>query len=85
MTRVLSDHRHAPPIADTLSAVDCRATRATVVAKRRLLFTDEASVKCIVDALRQSDQEHRSRTFAWVVMPDHVHWLMQLRDDDLSR
>lgn len=60
-------------------------TLTTTVAKRRRIFTDEASVKCVVDALRQSDHEHRSRTFAWVVMPDHVHWLMQLRDDDLSR
>lgn len=60
-------------------------TLTTTVAKRRRLFTDEASVKCIVDALRQSDQEHRSKTLAWVVMPDHVHWLMQLRDDNLSR
>ncbi len=60
-------------------------TLTTTVATRRRLFTDEVSVKCVVDALRQSDQEHRSRTFAWVVMPDHVHWLMQLRNDTLSR
>lgn len=60
-------------------------TLTTTVAGRRRIFTDEASVKCVVDALRQSDQEHRSRTLAWVVMPDHVHWLMQLRDDNLSR
>ena len=30
-------------------------TLTTTVAKRRRIFTDEASVKCVVDALRQSD------------------------------
>ncbi len=60
-------------------------TLTTTVANRRRIFTDEASVKCVVDALRQSDQELRSHTLAWVVMPDHVHWLMQLRYDNLSR
>ncbi len=57
----------------------------TTVAGRRRIFTDPASVKCVIDALRQSDQELRSHTLAWVVMPDHVHWLMQLRNDNLSR
>lgn len=60
-------------------------TLTTTVANRRRIFTDEASVKCVVDALRQSDRELRSHTLAWVVMPDHVHWLMQLRNDNLSR
>jgi len=60
-------------------------TLTTTVAGRRHIFTDPASVKCVVDALRQSDQELRTQTLAWVVMPDHVHWLVQLRNDNLSR
>ncbi len=55
------------------------------VADRQKLFLDAARVECVVEALRCSDREARSRTLAWVVMPDHVHWLMQLRDGNISR
>jgi len=57
----------------------------STVAERRTLFVDAAGVECVVEALRCSDREARSRTLAWVVMPDHVHWLMQLRDGNISR
>ncbi|MGE8208336.1 MAG: REP-associated tyrosine transposase [Stenotrophomonas rhizophila] len=57
----------------------------STVADRRKLFVDAARVECVVEALRCSDREARSRTLAWVVMPDHVHWLMQLRDGNISR
>jgi len=57
----------------------------TVVAGRESVFVDDASVECVVEALRCSDREHRSRTLAWVVMPDHVHWLMQLGNGNISR
>ena len=42
-------------------------------------------VECVVEALRCSDREHRSRTLAWVVMPDHMQWLMQLGNGNISR
>ena len=57
----------------------------TRVADRRRVFVDAPSVECVVEALRCSDRERRSRTLAWVVMPDHVHWLMQLREGNISR
>ncbi len=57
----------------------------TTVADRQRVFIDDASVECAVDAFRCSDREHRSRTLAWVVMPDHVHWLMQLQNGNISR
>lgn len=57
----------------------------TTVADRQRLFIDDATVECVVEALRCSDREHRSRTLAWVVMPDHVHWLMQLDNGNISR
>ena len=57
----------------------------TVVAGRESIFVDDTTVECVVEALRCSDREHRSRTLAWVVMPDHVHWLMQLGNGNISR
>ena len=57
----------------------------TTVADRQRVFIDDASVECAIEALRCSDREHRSRTLAWLVMPDEVHWLMQLRNGNISR
>ncbi len=57
----------------------------TTVADRQRIFIDDATVECVIEALRCSDREKRSRTLAWVVMPDHVHWLMQLGNGNISR
>jgi len=33
----------------------------------------------VVNEIRQSDEARRTYTFAYVVMPDHLHWLFQLQ------
>jgi len=33
----------------------------------------------VAEEIRKSDLENRSDTYAFVVMPDHLHWLFQLR------
>jgi REP element-mobilizing transposase RayT len=33
---------------------------------------------------RKAEQEGRTRTLAWVVMPDHFHWLVELRTGSLG-
>jgi len=40
--------------------------------------------RAVVHALRASDQAGRSRTLAFVVMPDHLHWLLELRSGCLG-
>mgnify|MGYP000892122618 FL=1 len=60
-------------------------TLTTVTAGRLRIFEDPLAARCAINALRCSEQEGRTRTFAWVVMPDHVHWLLQLRRDDVAR
>ena len=57
----------------------------TVVRHRRPVFEDPRCATCLVDALRYVERMGLSRSFAWVVMPDHLHWLMQLRDGSLAR
>ena len=57
----------------------------TVVTRGRLpLLLGEAASRHLVSQIRLSDVEGSSRTHAWVVMPDHVHWLFMLGSDDLS-
>jgi len=50
----------------------------TVVLERRPLFSDLPVGRLVVDALRWHDSSERTRTIAFVVMPDHLHWLFQL-------
>ncbi|MNK27054.1 Transposase IS200 like protein [compost metagenome] len=50
-----------------------------VVAGRRRLFLDPANVAVMVESLRYVERSGYSFSLAWVVMPDHVHWLMELR------
>ncbi|KAF1014863.1 MAG: REP-associated tyrosine transposase [Stenotrophomonas maltophilia] len=67
------------------SRIDGCYVLTTVVLKRRPVFTDPRCAGCFVDTLRFVEREGLSRSYAWVVMPDHVHWLMQLRTGSLAR
>ena len=56
----------------------------TVVLRRQPLFADPALAGIVRSRLRQSDAEGASQTHAWVLMPDHLHWLFTLRGGGLS-
>ncbi len=46
--------------------------------RRARLFRDYWSGRCVVQAMRATEKE--ALTLSYVVMPDHIHWLMQLRE-----
>lgn len=45
---------------------------------RQPYFANFASARAVVRVLRQAQQQGDAQTFAYVVMPDHLHWLMAL-------
>ncbi|WP_460417468.1 REP-associated tyrosine transposase [Pseudomonas sp. microsymbiont 2] len=51
----------------------------TITHQRKPLFGDFQHARLVVEQLRRSDQEQACRSLAWVVMPDHLHWLIELR------
>ena len=53
----------------------------TVLNQRAALLLDPALARLVANELRGGAAEG----LAWVVMPDHVHWLLQLRATPLSR
>jgi len=56
----------------------------TVTHQRRPLFQEYKSGRCVVNALMAA--ERSAVTLSYVVMPDHLHWLMQLKESaTLSR
>lgn len=56
----------------------------TVSHHRQPLFTDFEIAQRVVCALRMSDAIQQTDTLAYVLMPDHLHWLFQLQTGDLS-
>ncbi|MDY6908832.1 MAG: transposase [Thermodesulfobacteriota bacterium] len=56
----------------------------TVTGERERLFTDLGCARALVKELAAADAHGCSLTFAYVVMPDHLHWLFKLLDKDLS-
>jgi putative transposase len=54
----------------------------TVTAVRQPLFADWQMGRLLVHCLRE--QLVRAETLAFVVMPDHLHWLVSLREGSLS-
>jgi len=61
----------------------------TVTAERRPVFSGLACGREIARAIAHHDEAGWSKSLAWVVMPDHMHWLLVLGErgglDDLMR
>lgn len=57
----------------------------TVVTRSRSpLFTEDSLAQLVVAELQGDVLARCTSSVAWVVMPDHVHWLFQLRTGELS-
>lgn len=48
----------------------------TVTLNRKPIFSDWRLGRLLVHALRDIADECRTESLAWVVMPDHLHWLL---------
>ena len=61
----------------------------TVTAERRPVFSGLTCGREIAQAIAHHDEAGWSKSLAWVVMPDHMHWLLVLGErgglDDLMR
>ncbi len=53
----------------------------TVTVHRRPFFRDLRSARTVVDGMRQRHAAGDVSSLAWVIMPDHVHWLFQLGEE----
>ncbi|WP_429492118.1 REP-associated tyrosine transposase [Pseudomonas sp. S30_BP2TU TE3576] len=56
----------------------------TVVHQRQSVFTDWRMGRLVVQELSHTQEEGWVDFLAWVVMPDHMHCLVQLRDKTLA-
>ncbi|WP_097305084.1 REP-associated tyrosine transposase [Pseudomonas chlororaphis] len=55
-----------------------------VTHQRHPVFRDWRRGRLVVDELRRVQAAGLADSLAWVVMPDHVHWLLELRSRSLG-
>ena len=51
---------------------------------RTPFFADWRVGRLVVREMMQEHMEGRVQSIAWVLMPDHLHWLVELKDTKLS-
>lgn len=56
----------------------------TVTEDRRPIFQDLTIARSCIQGLRYQDEAGRTATLAFVLMPDHLHWLMELKNGTLA-
>ena len=54
----------------------------TVTANRMPVFVDFQAARKLIGVLHHRDYAARAKTLAYVVMPDHLHWLFQLGETE---
>ena len=52
----------------------------TVTAERKPLFADLFKGRIVVNALRHQEIAGNVQSLAFVLMPDHLHWLLELKN-----
>ena len=50
---------------------------------REPIFQELQAARCLINMLRDAELQQRAYTLAFMVMPDHFHWLMQLGETQL--
>lgn len=56
----------------------------TVLMEReRRYFSDFTCARLVVDEMRRLHEDQAVISLAWVVMPDHLHWLFQLGEVEM--
>ncbi|MBK5552136.1 MULTISPECIES: REP-associated tyrosine transposase [unclassified Pseudomonas] len=56
-----------------------------VVHQRRPIFSDWRLGRLLVAELRRAHEQRWVNSIAWVIMPDHFHWLVQLEQRSLAQ
>ncbi|MFW5453682.1 REP-associated tyrosine transposase [Thioalkalivibrio sulfidiphilus] len=54
----------------------------TVTRDRTPVFHDFHAARSLVRILIETQRRNQASTLAYVIMPDHLHWMMQLHDTD---
>jgi len=53
----------------------------SVTRNRCPIFADLSAARCLIHSLMTEQEMERAVTLAYVVMPDHLHWLFELGEE----
>ena len=56
----------------------------SITEQRRPIFSDWRIGRLLVHELRRAQEQGLATSLAWVVMPDHFHWLLELQKGSLG-
>lgn len=56
----------------------------TTVRNREPVFRDLRTARILVSQLRLAHEHAMAKSLPWVVMPDHLHWLVELQNASLD-
>ncbi|KAA0950351.1 MULTISPECIES: transposase [unclassified Pseudomonas] len=56
-----------------------------VTHQRQPAFKDWRMGRLVVNEFRRAEEDGKATSVAWVVMPDHFHWLIELHNGDLPK
>ena len=57
----------------------------TVTHQRHTIFQDWRLARLLIAEMRRLHDQQLVHSLAWVVMPDHLHWLIQLQEIPLPK
>lgn len=53
--------------------------------KRKPIFSDFHVARLVVEEMRRAELNECATSLAWVIMPDHFHWLLELKSGSLGQ
>jgi REP element-mobilizing transposase RayT len=56
-----------------------------VTLQRQPIFKDSRIGRLVVNEFRKAHEDGQASSIAWVIMPDHFHWLVELHSGDLPK
>ncbi|MGF6589956.1 REP-associated tyrosine transposase [Pseudomonas sp. 2835] len=56
----------------------------SITENRQPVFTDFHLARLMVEQLQYAQHQALAKSLAWVIMPDHLHWLIELQQGTLA-
>ncbi|QZA81145.1 REP-associated tyrosine transposase [Deefgea piscis] len=83
--KTMPERAHAVNLRKGRVAIaDCAYVITAVCHQRLALLSGLYEARCVVNGFRSCDDMGLSQTLAFVVMPDHFHWLLILKEGGLD-
>ena len=82
----MKNHNGSSEIRKGRTSLKNHIYHITFTTKRRAcIFSEFETSNLLRKCIKQSDEAGHSNTLAYCIMPDHIHWLFELKSGSLSQ